>query len=157
MTASVIWHQVIFLGMSKDRERDRDERDLKALAEEAAEQAAGPSRSFAIPWATKHSADDETMKALNTKDTKHMDNENQWRWHNIHAILAESYSCMDANLDGVFQGFKSTCWNLTGMCLICQAQHRDRWYLTNTPGFKHTTLVGCHKTGQKRLIPRLPF
>lgn len=136
----------------REREHDRDEED------KAREKMGTPSRSFSIPWATKFTADDAQMLAFATNDVKQLDKDNQWRWHNVASFLAESYSCFDAHLESIFQGFKSTAWNFSGRCILCQRAHSsNEWCLINTPGFPHTTLARCHKTGERRLIQRLPF
>lgn len=128
----------------RDRERDR------AIIDQP--------RSFSIPWLPKHFASIASMEIHTTQDSKLLDSDNQWRIHNISTILAESFSCFDAHLNTIFQGFKSTSWNFTGHCPECQRIHQhNRWSFTNTPGFPHTTLFTCFSSGNKYLVTRLPF
>lgn len=115
-------------------------------------------RSYSISWLPKKFATMEQMEMIQTTDSKLLDKDNQWRWHNIASILAEGYCVFDAHLDSIFQGFKSTVWNCKGTCPIHgRIHHGNRWALINTPGFPNTTLVECFHDGAKFLVGKLPF
>lgn len=131
-----------------ERERDRDASD-----------AAPPlTRSYSIPWLPKVHASLASMELWSTQDTPLLPLDEQWRWHTVSNILAESYSVFDAHLDNVVQGFRSTIWNCRGTCPIHRKVHgHNRWALINTPGFKHTTKFRCFHDGKEFLIPILPF
>lgn len=132
---------------SSDRERDRDASDAPVL-----------SRSYSIPWLPKVHASLASMELWSTQDTRLLPEDEQWRWHTVSNILAESYSVFDAHLDNIVQGFRSTIWNCKGLCPVHRKHHTEnRWALINTPGFKHTTKFRCFHDGKEFLIPVLPF
>lgn len=139
---------------SYDRERDRDEPEERG----AKSPFDRSGRSYRIAWCPKKFASIASMELWSVGDTKHLDMDNQWRWHSVACILAENYSVFDAHLDNIFQGFKSTMWNCKGHCPIHGYKHEhNRWCLINTPGFPHTTKVKCFHSGVEYLISKMPF
>jgi len=73
-------------------------------------------------------------------------------------ILMEEYS-INARITSYAKGNTSRFLNFRDVeCPICRECHGNQWSLSNSPGYKRSTMVQCHKTGHKRVIMcALPF